>query len=49
MEGFSYCAANFVVDEDSPGLISNRKVTDFGDMLKLETEKWSFIDEAKRY
>ena len=49
VEGFSYCATNFDHDENNYGTISNRKVTELGEMLKLETEEWNYLDEVKRY
>ena len=49
VEGFSYCATNFDHDENVYGTNSNRKVTELGEMLKLETEEWNYLDEAKRY
>ena len=49
VEGFSYCATNFDHNENDYGTISNRKVTELGEMLKLEPEEWNYLDEAKRY
>jgi len=49
VEGYSYCATNFAVGKNFYGTMSSRKVTDLGNILKLEKEEWNSLDGAKRY
>jgi len=44
-----YCATNFVYDENCHEKISNRRVIDLGAMLKLDSEKWNYLNVARRY
>ena len=48
IEGYIYCATNFVYEDQCHDLISNRRVIDLGAMLKLESEKWNYLKDVRR-